>query len=152
MLDRSAPPSAIHFQQAGYIVAAAALGITLRPTRLTILRRYADDVFDVEDNVKAADADGTGMAIFEKMALVMLAGTHALQRFAPSGWDRSGVEARELVWCALEEYEGYIKEHLSALREFNIRVAELSEEARTFVAQHDDLARTANDLAVTARK
>jgi hypothetical protein len=145
MLSTNTFAFAVCVHEAGYRWAARRFKIKLRPTRLDRgLRRYAGDVINT-------DADDEAPETLETMAQVMLIGGQALSLLAPDY--RSGgndeVEARSLLWDALElrHGQGSVKQIPSLLREFNIRIGQLQEEAQNLVAENrEKIAQIADKL------
>jgi len=158
MLTKS-PISAAAYQWAAYTLAARLFHLTLRPPRLDHIKRYGCDVIDLDATIDAvADGDTDNdtddgevllARFFDRAALVMLVGTHALQRFAPQEHDRGDLKAREYVWETIEKSPGFIMANRSAERQFNARIGELNQEYSDARAWHTIHGRT-NYLKIAA--
>jgi hypothetical protein len=117
--------------EAGYAVAARILGIPLRPTRLDRgLRRYGNDVMCI------GETEITDPNVYERCALVMLAGQAALQRHTPTAMgDNDLIEARNLIFECLRMRYGVPPKEL--IRGYtDQRCSELATEANRLVLEH----------------
>jgi hypothetical protein len=109
------------FHEAGYIVVAAAIGITIRPRRQA-LRCYEGDL--AHDYLKAD---------LEKLAVVAMAGHEALARVGGGG-DRDPLTAGDLL------FREYLRDpHCSRAlipQHINQRMTELTRTAKRHVAEN----------------
>ena len=140
--------AAVATHESGYRMAARALGIKLRPTRLDRgLRRYFADVIDVDANDDARETA-------ENMALVMLCGAAALLMLAP-GHERDtndAIEAGEVLYNDIFWRGGTLR-NPNVAREFHNTLARLQTEAESFVHENRaEIVKIADKLAATAAK
>jgi hypothetical protein len=149
MLSRSpTQPNANALHEASYIEQARAIGVTLRPPRLDLIRRMFGGVVDLSTDDGSAE-------FCANAARIMCAGDAILALMAPDarGNTRDLMEASDALYLSFRRRKAGNLHNPSIYNEFHATKTEMQFQAATFVREHQaEILKTAADLAATAPK